>query len=50
MTATSGTTIVTDAVTAFGTQAIVVLGATVAVATGLLVFYFGWKKLRGAAR
>jgi len=48
--ATSSTALITDAITDFGGAALVILGAVIVIAVGLLVFRFGWRKLRGAAR
>jgi len=49
MTASSTQTLITGAIGDFGTAGLVVLGAVVGIAVALLVFRFGWKKLRGAA-
>lgn len=46
----STTELITDAVTSFSTSALVVLAAVIALAVGLLVFRWGWRKVRGAAK
>jgi len=46
---TTATALITSSVTDFGTAALVVLGAILAVAVGLLVFRWGWRKIRGVA-
>jgi len=42
--------LITGSVTSFGSAAIVVLTAIIAVAVGLLVFRWGWRKIRGVAK
>jgi len=42
--------LIISSTTDFGVAALAVLGAVIVVAVGLLVFRFGWRKLRGAAR
>jgi len=49
MTASSTQALIISAVSDFGGAGLVVLGAVIGIAVGLLVFRFGWKKLRGAA-
>jgi len=47
----SGTrALITDAAADFTTEALLILGATIAIGVGMVVFYFGWRKLRGVAR
>lgn len=48
MSASSTQTLITSAITDFGSAGLVVLGGVVGIAVALLVFRFGWKKLRGA--
>lgn len=50
MSASGTQALITGAATDFGTSALVVLGSVLAIGVGLLVFYFGWRKVRGAAR
>jgi len=50
MSTSSATTLITDNVTNFGTAALAVLTAIIAVGVGLLVFRWGWRKIRGVAR
>jgi len=42
--------LITTAIGDFGTTALVVLTAIIAVGVGLLVFRWGWRKIRGVAR
>lgn len=49
MDASSTQALITGAVTTFGEAGLVILGAVIGIAIALLVFRFGWKKLRGAA-
>jgi hypothetical protein len=48
MDASSTQALITTAVTDFGTSGLVILGAVIGIALALLVFRFGWKKLRGS--
>jgi len=48
--ATGTTDLIVDAGATFTTQGLVVLGVVIGIGVGLLVFYFGWRKLRGVAR
>lgn len=48
--ATGTAALITGAAADFTTQALVVLAATIAIGVGLVVFYFGWRKLRGVPR
>jgi len=50
MTASATQALVTGAATDFGASALVILGSVIGIGVGLLVFYFGWRKVRGAAR
>jgi len=50
MTTSATQALVTGAVTDFGTQGLVILGAVLGIGVGLMVFYFGWRKLRGSAK
>jgi len=45
MTPSATRALITDSATSFGTEALLVLGAVIAIGVGLLVFYFGWKTL-----
>jgi len=49
MTASTTTSLITDSIADFGTAGLVILGGVVGIAVALLVFRFGWRKLRGAA-
>jgi len=49
MNASTTQALITDAITDFGTSALVILGATIALMVGFLVFRWGWRKLRGSA-
>jgi len=46
---TTATELITDNVTNFGVAALAVLTAIIAIAVGLLVFRWGWRKIRGVA-
>lgn len=48
--ATGTQEIVTDNIALFVTSALVVLGAVAGVALGILIYKWGMKRLRGAAR
>lgn len=50
MSASGTQALITGAATDFGASALVVLGSVLAIGVGLLVFYFGWRKVKGAAR
>jgi len=50
MTASATQALITDAASDFGAAGLVVLGAVLTIGVGLLVFYFGWRKVRGAAK
>jgi len=50
MSTSSATTLITGAATDFGTAALVVLGAVLVIGVGLLIFRWGWRKVRGSAR
>jgi len=41
--------LITSSVSSFGAAALVVLGAVIGIAVGLLVFRWGWRKIRGVA-
>jgi len=43
-------TLITSSISSFGASALVVLTAIIAVAVGLLVFRWGWRKIRGVAK
>lgn len=49
MSASSTQSLITDAITDFSGAGLVILGAVIGIAVALLVFRFGWRKLRGAA-
>lgn len=49
MTASDTQTLVTGAITTFGTSALAVLTAIIGLAVAFLVFRWGWKKIRGVA-
>jgi len=49
MTPTAVTTLITDNITVFGTQAFVILTAFVLLGISFIGFYFGWNKLRRLA-
>jgi len=48
MDASSTQALITTAITNFGAAGLVILGAVIGIMVGLLVFRFGWKKLRGS--
>jgi len=50
MSTSSATTLITDSLGNFGTAALAILTAIIAVGVGLLVFRWGWRKVRGVAR
>jgi len=49
MSASTTQDLIIGSITDFGSAGLVILGAVVGIAVALLVFRFGWKKLRGAA-
>jgi len=50
MTASGTQALITGAATDFGEAGLVILGSVLAIGVGLLVFYFGWRKVKGATR
>jgi len=50
MSTSSATTLITGAVTDFGTAVLTIVTATLVVGLGYLVYRFGWKKTKGALR
>lgn len=50
MSASSTADLIVDQITAFGTAGLVVLGATVVIIGGLILWHFGVRKFRGAAK
>jgi len=50
MSTSSATTLITDSLADFGTAALAVLTAIIVVGVGLLVFRWGWRKIRGVAK
>jgi len=46
MDSTSAQSLIINAISDFGAAALVVLAAVLAIGVGLLVFYFGWTKIR----
>jgi uncharacterized membrane protein len=50
MSASATQALITQSATDFGASALVILGAVLTIGVGLLVFYFGWRKVRGSAR
>jgi len=50
LTAASTTALVQTGFTDFSTAALTILGFVIAIAVGLLVFYWGWRKIRHSAR
>jgi len=50
MDAASTTAVITGAISDFGPEAVTILTAIVGVGIALLVFRWGWKKIRGAVR
>jgi uncharacterized membrane-anchored protein YhcB (DUF1043 family) len=49
MNASTTEALITDGIADFSTTGLVILGAIIGVAVGLLVFRWGWRKLRGVA-
>jgi len=50
MSTSSATTLITGAVTDFGTAVLAILTATLVIGLGYLVFRFGWRKTKSALR
>jgi len=50
MSTSSAATLITGSLGDFGTAALAVLTAVIAVGVGLLVFRWGWRKIRGVAK
>jgi len=50
MGAASTTAIITGAIADFGPEAVTILTAVIGVGIALLVFRWGWKKVRGSVR
>lgn len=50
MDATSTGTLVTGGLSQFGDQGLTILGAVIVIAVGLIIFYWGMRKIRGVAR
>jgi len=50
MTIADTTTLITGAFTSLGTSVLTVLGSIIAIGLGLLLFRFGWKKIRGSVK
>ena len=50
MTASTTGDLISGAITSFGGEALVLLGGVLGIGVGLLVFYFGWRKVRGVAK
>jgi len=50
MSTSSATSLITGAVTDFGTAVLTIVTATIVVGLGYLVYRFGWKKTKGALR
>jgi len=50
MSTSSATSLITGAVTDFGTAVLTIVTATLVVGLGYLVYRFGWKKTKGALR
>lgn len=50
MDATTTQALITGAVTDFGTAGLAILGAVIGIGVAILVFHWGWRKVRGAAR
>lgn len=48
--AASTTALITQGFTDFSTSALTVLGSVIVIAVGLLVFYWGWRKIRHVAK
>jgi len=49
MTYSAAQSLITTNISSFGAAALVVLTAIIAIAVGLLVFRWGWRKIRGVA-
>jgi len=50
MNATATQALITDGVTTFGSSVLVIIGATLAIGIGYLVFRVGWRKLKGSLK
>lgn len=50
LTAASTTALITQGFGDFSTAALTILGFVIAIGVGLLVFYWGWRKIRHSAK
>jgi len=50
MSATSTQALILDAVTDYGSAILVILGAVITIGVGMIVFKFGWRKVKGSTR
>jgi len=50
MTASSTLALITGAFTDYGSVVLTILGAVIGIGLGMLVFRFGWKKIRGSVK
>jgi len=50
LSAASTTDLVQQGFTQFSTAALLILGFVITIAVGLLVFYWGWRKIRHSAK
>lgn len=50
MNATTSLALITGAVSDYGTALIAILGAVIGIGLGMLVFRFGWGKVKGSTR
>jgi len=50
MSASSTQALITGAITDYGTSILAILGAVIVIGLGVLVFNYGWRKVKGSAR
>jgi len=50
MNATATQALILDAVTDYGTAILAILAAVIVVGVGMIVFRFGWRKVKGSTR
>jgi len=50
MSASSTQALILDAVTDYGVAILAILGAVLTIGVGMIVFKFGWRKVKGSTR
>jgi len=50
MSATSTQALILDATADYGAAILVILGAVITIGVGMIVFKFGWRKVKGSTR